>query len=116
MNASEYIGDLIDESKKYVDAKIESIQLEAVEKTVEVSSTIFSWLIILGLVIISVGVLAFVGVIFFAQFMSLMIASLTVLGILVLMCIILAKFSEGILVKPIKNVLLGMYLKSQSKD
>ena len=113
MKLSQKIGGLIDEAERYADAKIESIQLETVEKTVNISAAVLSGVLIFGMVFLAFLALSIVGVIALAQIMSYLWATILIFSFLALASTALIIFKNRLLIKPIKNFLFGEYFKAK---
>jgi Cu/Ag efflux pump CusA len=113
MKFSQKIGGLIDETEHYVDAKIESIQLETVEKTVNISAAVLSGVLIFGMVFLAFLTLSAVAVIALAQVMSYLWATILVFAFLPLASAALIVFKKRLLIQPIKNFLFGEYFKAK---
>lgn len=116
MKISEKIGGLIDETEQLVDAKVESIQLETVEKTVNVSASVLCGVLLFGVAFLGMALLSVIGVLILAQIMSYLWASVIVFSFLALIFIVLLIYKERLLIRPIKNYLFGEYIKTHRSE
>ncbi|MEO9531083.1 MAG: hypothetical protein ABJG68_06215 [Crocinitomicaceae bacterium] len=111
----EKITNIINEVESYAEVKLEQKSLEAVEKSVNILTGILGWLVVAGILFLVLSLLTVSSIFLLSQFTgSVLQACLIVTGFYVTVLILLLIFKKKLLTKPLKNFLLGEYLKNYS--
>lgn len=103
------------EAQRFAEAKIESTKLDAIEKSVNILGTIIGWKIISLLASIIALLITFVLGLFLSECVGSLLGGFTILTgayLAILLCLFFLR--ERLFVKPVKEKLYGIFLKSYS--
>jgi hypothetical protein len=99
---------LVEDAQAYTEAKIEQFQLDAMEKSIHVSSKVITWLILATLGIIAVISLSIVGGLLLSEAIGSYIYGFSLVGVFYsVLFILLLLLRVKWLNYPIKNALFG---------
>lgn len=106
-----YLSHIIEEAEGYAEAKLESARLEAVDKSISLLTGIMSWLVLAGMMLLMFMCITLIVIITLSHLTGgYLSAALIVLGFYLLLFVPLFVFKKKLLLRPIKNFLLGEYL------
>lgn len=116
MGFTEKIKNILNKFENYATSKIESARLETVEKTINISASVLSWFIIILVGTFCLGLLTFFGILLLATFTGdYLSATGIVFGFYLILFFLLIVLYNKLLLRPIKNVLFGIYLAAYEK-
>lgn len=111
MSLKDRAKDFIDEAQDYAEARLEYAQLNAVEKASNSVAAILAWVCISAVILLCAMLLSVLAVCALEMLVnSYLIAIALVLGIYLLVLVFVILFQRKLLIDPIKNKLLGIYL------
>ncbi|WP_027418651.1 phage holin family protein [Crocinitomix catalasitica] len=112
----EDIKSLVEDAQAYTEAKIEQFQLDAMEKSIRVSSKVITWLVISVLGILALMSFSIVCGLLLSDLIGSYIAGFGILGAFYLLLFILFYvLRDKWLDHPIKNALFGVMLSIYTK-
>lgn len=113
MAIKEHLNQIADQAEQYAEAKIEEAGLKTVQQSVNILSGVLAWLFIVGIGILVLLALSVVLFLILAELLaSTLGASLILFGFYGLIFIVLIFNYKRLLIKPVKNFLLGQFLSS----
>lgn len=117
MDIRNQVSGIVEEAQQYAEARFEQVRLSTVEKTTNSVSTILAWITVAALVFFCSLLLSALAIIALAAALdSYLFSILIVLGVYLIALVLIIVYNQTLLVQPIKNKLLGEYLKMYEKE
>ncbi len=112
INIIDRIESIATETKKYAEAKYESVRLESIEKSVEASSTIITWFVIGVFGFISLILITILGGIALSEWTGSYLSGFGIITLIYLFVLgILFYFRSKLITENIKDFLYGFFIK-----
>ena len=109
----EHLNKIVQEAEGYASAKLEQKSLDAVEKSVDILTGVLSWLVVAGIALFVMAFISIIGVYLIASLTGgILSACAIILGFYLTVFVLLLVFNKRLLSRPIKNFLLGEYLRN----
>lgn len=117
MGLNDQIEGVAKEIEGYVEARIEYTRLQTVEKATNTISTILGWIVIAAVAFVFTLLITVLAIVLLEKLTGGYLSAILIISSFYLIVLILmAKFRQGILVNPIKNMILGIYLKTEDYE
>ncbi|MFD1551127.1 hypothetical protein DNU06_03985 [Putridiphycobacter roseus] len=116
MGLTDKIKKILNKFENYASSKIEAARLETVEKTINISSAVLSWFLIVIMGTFCLALFTVLAIMMLVQLTGdYLSATGIVMGIYLLVFVLLLLFYKKLLLRPIKNLLFGIYLSTYEK-
>lgn len=115
-NIKENLSDILKNSKSWILYEIEYYKLTAAQKFTILLSTLIMVSIMMLLGVIALALLTLSLVDLFKDFMSPVLANLSVCGIIVVICILIFLLRKQLIINPISKFITKLFLEKRDKD
>lgn len=117
MGLNDQIEGVAKEIEGYAEARIEYARLQTMEKAANTGSTILGWITIAAVAFVFTLLITLLAIVLLERVTGGYMSSVLILsGFYLIVLLLMVKFRQRILITPIKNMILGIYLNTEENE